>query len=246
MCGSAVVHPGYSEIDKSRIQQLKNSTDIVSWTEEKYVRLDGTVIDVEVAGVRFSYQGKPAVQEIFRDITERKLAAQRIENLALHDPLTGLPNRILFFDLLHQVLAEAKRDRHIFALLYIDMDDFKPINDTYGHEAGDRLLREVSKRLVSSMRESDPIARLGGDEFVGICRTITTPEEAELVARKIIASQSEPYDLKGHRFSIGVSIGISIYPLDGEDAGTLLNRADEAMYRVKKSNKGRYLRYSTP
>jgi diguanylate cyclase (GGDEF)-like protein len=93
------------------------------------------------------------------------------------------------------------------------------------------------------MRASDPIARIGGDEFIGICRTITTPEEAEIVARKIIASQSEPFDLKGHSCPIGVSIGISIYPSDGEDAGTLLNRADEAMYRVKKNNKGSYLRY---
>jgi diguanylate cyclase (GGDEF)-like protein len=94
------------------------------------------------------------------------------------------------------------------------------------------------------MRESDPIARMGGDEFIGICLMITTPEEADIVARKIIAIQSEPYDLKGHRFSIGVSIGISIYPVDGDDAATLLSRADEAMYRVKKSSKGRYLRYS--
>ena len=242
--GSDVVHPDYREIEKTRMQQLEDNPDIVSWTEEKYVRLDGAVIDVEVAGARFSYQGKPAVQAIFRDITGRKLAAQRIEHLALHDSLTGLPNRMLFFDLIHQVIAEAKRDRNIFALLYIDMDDFKSINDMYGHNVGDRLLREVSKRLVSSMRESDPIARIGGDEFIGICRTITTPEEAELVARKIIANQSEPFDLKGHRCSLGVSIGISIYPADGEDAGTLLNRADESMYRVKKSGKGRYLRYS--
>jgi len=239
-----VVHPDYAEIEKARMQQLENSADRVSWTEEKYVRLDGSVIDVEVAGVRFSYQGKPAMQAIFRDITERKLAAQRIEHLALHDPLTGLPNRMLFFDRLKQVLAVAKRNRNIFALLYIDVDDFKFVNDTYGHEAGDRLLQEVSKRLVSGMRESDPIARMGGDEFVGICRMITTPEEAEIVARKIIAIQSEPFDLKGHRRSIGVSIGISLYPLDGEDAETLLNRADEAMYRVKKDSKGRYLRYS--
>ncbi len=244
MSVSDVVHPDYAEIEKTRMRQLENSADLAAWTEEKYVRRDGGVIDVEVAGVRFSYQGKPAVQAIFRDITGRKQAAQRIEHLALHDLLTGLPNRILFFDLIHQVLAEAKRDRNIFALLYIDIDDFKPINDTYGHEAGDRLLREVSKRLVSSMRASDPIARIGGDEFIGICRTITTPEEAELVARKIIAIQSEPFDLKGHCCSLGVSIGISLYPADGDDAGTLLNRADEAMYRVKKSGKGGYLRYS--
>jgi diguanylate cyclase (GGDEF)-like protein/PAS domain S-box-containing protein len=245
MSGLDVVHPDFTEIEKSRMQQLSSSTDRVSWTEEKYVRLDGSVIDVEVAGIRFSYQGKPAMQAIFRDITERKQAEQRIEHLALHDPLTGLPNRILFFDRIHQVLAVAKRNQNIFALLYIDVDDFKFVNDTFGHEAGDRLLQEVSKRLVSGMRESDPIARIGGDEFAGICRMITTPEEAELVARKIIAIQSEPFDLKGHHRSIGVSIGISLYPLDGADAETLLNRADEAMYRVKKRGKGGYLRYST-
>jgi diguanylate cyclase (GGDEF)-like protein/PAS domain S-box-containing protein len=244
MSGLNIVHPDYGEIEKSRVQQLENGTDMVSWTEEKYVRLDGTVIEVEVAGVRFSYEGKPAVQTIFRDITERKLAAQRIEHLALHDPLTGLANRTLFFDRLNQVLAVAKRNRNIFALLCIDLDDFKSVNDTYGHEVGDLLLKEVSQRLVSNMRQSDPIARIGGDEFIGICIMISTPEEAEIVAGKIIASQSEPYELKGHRCSIGVSIGISIYPMDGDDAGTLLNRADEAMYRVKKSSKGRFLRYS--
>ncbi len=237
------IHPDYREIEKSRMQQLVNNTSMVSWTEEKYVRLDGSVIDVEVAGVSFSFQGKPAVQSIFRDITERKLTEKRIEHLALHDPLTGLPNRILFFDRLNQIMALAKRNSSIFALLCLDLDDFKSVNDTFGHEAGDRLLQEVSRRLVSSMRESDPIARIGGDEFIGICLMITTPEEAEIVAGKIIANQSEPFDVKGHRFTIGVSIGISIYPLDGDNAETLLNRADEAMYRVKKSRKGSYLRY---
>jgi len=239
-----IVHPDFRETEKTRMRQLEKNAEMVPWIEEKFVRLDGVEIDVETASIHFSFQGKPAVQAIFRDITERKLAAQLFEHLALHDPLTGLPNRTLFFDRLNQVLAVAKRNRNMFALLCMDLDDFKSVNDTYGHEAGDRLLQEVSKRLVSAMRESDPIARMGGDDFIGICLMITTPEEADIVARKIIAIQSEPYDLKGHRFSIGVSIGISIYPVDGDDAETLLSRADEAMYRVKKSFKGRYLRYS--
>jgi diguanylate cyclase (GGDEF)-like protein/PAS domain S-box-containing protein len=239
-----IVHPDFRETEKTRMRQLEKNTETVPWIEEKFVRLDGVAIDVETASIHFAFQGKPAVQAIFRDITERKLAAQRFEHLALHDPLTGLPNRTLFFDRLNQALAVAKRNRNMFALLCMDLDDFKSVNDTYGHEAGDRLLQEVSKRLVSAMRESDPIARMGGDEFIGICLMITTPEEADIVARKIIAIQSEPYDLKGHRFSIGVSIGISIYPVDGDDAETLLSRADEAMYRVKKSSKGQYLRYS--
>ncbi len=184
------------------------------------------------------------IVHVTRDITERKVAAQRIERLALHDMLTGLPNRTLFFDRLNQVLAVAKRNRNVFALLFMDLDDFKTINDNLGHEAGDQLLKEVSKRMVSNVRKLDTIARMGGDEFIGISGMITAPEDAEIMAQKILASLSDPFDLSGHRCSIGMSIGISIYPLDGDDAETLLRKADESMYRVKKSGKGRYLRYS--
>ncbi len=181
---------------------------------------------------------------ISKDITERKLAEQRIEHLALYDSLTGLPNRMLFFDRLNQALALAKRNQHICALLYMDLDAFKAVNDNLGHEAGDQLLQEVSQRITSILRKSDTIARMGGDEFIGICCMITAPEDAGVIARKIIATISEQFDLKRGRCSVSMSIGISIYPMDGDDAETLLNKADEAMYRIKKNGKGGYLFYS--
>lgn len=183
------------------------------------------------------------IAHVSRDITERKLVTERIEHIALHDTLTGLPNRTLFFDRLNQVIDISKRNEYIFAVLYIDLDDFKTINDTFGHEAGDQLLQEVSKILTSITRRSDTIARMGGDEFVGICCMIKSPDDAEVVAKKIIANLSRPYELKGQRCTIGVSIGSSIYPRDGEDAETLLKKADGAMYQVKKSGKGGYLSY---
>lgn len=207
-------------------------------------RGDKQFVEVSSSPIRDADGRITQVVHVTRDITERKLAAQRIEHLALYDTLTGLPNRTLFFDRLNQVLAVAKRNRNIFALLFMDLDDFKNINDTLGHEAGDQLLQEVSKQMVSNVRKLDTIARMGGDEFIGISGMITAPDDAVIVAQKIIASLSEPFDLKGHRRSIGMSIGISIYPLDGYDAETLLRKADEAMYRVKKSGKGRYQRYA--
>jgi diguanylate cyclase (GGDEF)-like protein/PAS domain S-box-containing protein len=238
-----VVHPAFKEVVESRIRHLEENAGMQPWLEEKYVRLDGVVIDVETAVVGFTYEGKPAVQAIFRDVTERKLMARRIEHIAFYDQLTELPNRALFFDRLNQVLALAKRNQKMFALLYMDLDDCKAINDTLGHEAGDQLLQEASQRMTSTVRKSDTIARMGGDEFIGICCMLTAPEDAGVVAQKIIAALSEPYDLKGRCCTIGVSIGISLYPKDGEDGETLVNKADHAMYRVKGGGKGGYLSY---
>ncbi len=239
-----VVHPDYRKIVKSRLQRLLEKQDLAPWCEEKYVRLDGAAIDVEVAGVNFEYEGKPAIQMIFRDITERKQVEQRLERLALYDTLTGLPNRVLFFDRMNQLLALARRNQYVLALLYMDLDNFKNINDTYGHEVGDQVLAEASKRMMASMRSSDTVARMGGDEFIGICARITAPGDAAVVAKKIIAVLSAPFRMKGRELTTGVSIGISIYPLDGEDAETLLNKADNAMYRVKSAGKGGFLFFS--
>jgi diguanylate cyclase (GGDEF)-like protein/PAS domain S-box-containing protein len=200
-------------------------------------------VEVSTSPIRDTDGRISRIDHVTRDITERKRAAERIEHLALYDTLTGLPNRMLFFDRLNQVLAVAKRNRNIFALLFMDVDDFKDINDTFGHEGGDHVLRDVAELMVSNVRKLDTIARMGGDEFIGISGMIKSPDDAVIVAEKILASLSEPFDLKGHRRSIGMSIGISIYPLDGDDAETLLRKADEAMYRVKKSGKGHYLRY---
>ncbi len=236
-----IVHPDYRAMVRSRMQQLEAQSGSAPWIEEKFIRIDGAVIDVEVASISFSLEGKLTVQTIFRDIAERKQVAQRLEHLALYDPLTGLTNRTLFFDRMDQLLALAKRNHFVLALLYMDLDHFKKINDTLGHEVGDLLLQEASKRMASSTRRADTIARMGGDEFIGICCRITAAEDALVVARKIVAVLSEPFDLKGHRCSISASIGISLYPGDGEDAEALLNRAEQARYRVKQGGKGGYL-----
>jgi diguanylate cyclase (GGDEF)-like protein len=215
------------------------------WVEGKFVRFDGQTIDVEMISVSNTYQGRPAAQMIFRDISERNQAKQRLEHLALYDALTGLPNRTLFFDRMEQLLTLAKRHGYILALLSLDLDHFKSINDSLGHVTGDLLLAEAAKRMMLCARKSDTIARMSGDEFIGVCGKITTPLDAALVAKKMLAALSEPFYLNGRACRVVASIGISIFPLDGEDVETLLSKAGAAMHSVKQAGKGGYA-YTTP
>ena len=244
-------HSDRSQTVLDWLRRLEEHGERVPWVEGKLVRLDSKGVDVEIAGIPFFYQEKPAAQFIIRDITERKIAEQRLEYMALYDTLTGLPNRTLFFDRLDQLLALARRNSYILAVLYMDLDRFKFINDTMGHDAGDLLLKEVAKRLTTSTRKSDTVARMGGDEFISICAKIVAPDDAGVIARKIIGALSEPFDLsagqaglQGRECTVSVSIGISIYPRDGDDAETLLKKADTAMYRVKERGKGGFEFYS--
>jgi diguanylate cyclase (GGDEF)-like protein/PAS domain S-box-containing protein len=239
-----IVHPDFREIARQRLQQLKNK-GAVAWFEEKFVRRDGSIMDVEVTSAQFPFEGMQAVQTIFRDVTERKQMEQRLKQLALYDALTGLPNRALFFDRLNQLLALAKRNEYVLALLYIDLNHFKKINDTLGHDVGDLLLVEAGKRMTSCTRKADTVARMGGDEFIGICGRIAAPQDAGVVAEKILAILSEPFHLKGHVCTVGASIGISIYPHDGDNVEALVNKADAAMYCVKESGENGYA-YSSP
>jgi diguanylate cyclase (GGDEF)-like protein/PAS domain S-box-containing protein len=174
------------------------------------------------------------------DITEHKQTEERIQRVAHHDGLTGLPNRLLFNDRLGQAVSIAKRSSRKFALLFLDLDKFKPVNDELGHAAGDELLSAVAARIRQQVRESDTVARVGGDEFTVILPDLAGREEAELVARKIIASLAAPFRLGGEKRSvaIGTSIGIAIYPADGRDADALVKAADAAMYRAKQAGSG--------
>jgi len=181
-----------------------------------------------------------------RDITVRKLLEQRLDHMAHYDELTGLPNRSLFFDRLAHTLAQAKRNGNLFALLFIDLDGFKKVNDTLGHEAGDNLLREVAKRLEQCVRESDTVARMGGDEFTIILSAIAQAEDAGQVAEKVIEALAAPIFPGTLRCEIGASIGISLYPADGIERETLLTHADSAMYRIKEQGKNAYCYYSSP
>ena len=174
------------------------------------------------------------------DITEHKLAAERIQRVAHHDSLTGLPNRLLFNDRLSQAISLAKRDARQFALLYLDLDRFKAVNDTLGHTAGDELLQAVAARIRVQVRESDTVARVGGDEFTVILPDIARREEAETVARKIMAALAAPFPLGTQKQSvdIGTSIGIALYPAHARDADALVKAADAAMYGAKQAGSG--------
>ena len=171
---------------------------------------------------------------VFTDLTERKNAEQQIYRLAYHDVLTGLPNRSRLHTLLRQALLEAQRHKTHGAIMFIDLNRFKQINDSLGHAHGDILLKEVAKRLTASLRSADIISRIGGDEFVAALVNITKHEDAAVVAQKILDSLSMPIMVEGHELQISASIGISVYPDDGNDAETLIKNADIAMYRAKQ------------
>ena len=181
---------------------------------------------------------------IGRDITERRQAEERTRHLALHDPLTGLPNRALFQDRLEHALAEARRHGRQAALLLLDLDHFKDINDTLGHTAGDRLLVEVARRLDACVRASDTAARLGGDEFALILTELRRPEDAAAVARKAMQVMARPFRLDGQEMHTTTSIGIAIYPADGEDADQLLRAADMALYQAKAQGRNTFRFYA--
>ena len=171
------------------------------------------------------------------DTTEYKLTEARIQHVAHHDSLTGLPNRLLFNDRLAQQLSLAKRDSRRFALLYLDLNRFKPVNDALGHAAGDELLRGVATRIRRLLRESDTLARVGGDEFIVILPSVARRDQAEVVAGKIVAALAAPFELglQRHSVDIGTSIGIALYPDDAQEADTLVKFADAAMYTAKQA-----------
>jgi len=182
---------------------------------------------------------------IARDITERKQAEARIRYMALHDSLTGLPNRTLLQDRLLQAIALAARNQMRVAVMMLDLDRFKFVNDSLGHYVGDRLLEAVSVRLKECLRESDIVARLGGDEFVVALPLAESDQDTEQVARKILAAIVEPFEIEGHELHVNGSIGICHYPNDGENPGVLLQAADAAMYEAKAKGRGAYC-FCTP
>ncbi|WP_245573453.1 putative bifunctional diguanylate cyclase/phosphodiesterase [Marinimicrobium agarilyticum] len=175
---------------------------------------------------------------------ERVQHAQKVEYLAFHDSLTDLPNRAYFSRMLTQSMLEARRYHREFALLFLDLDRFKNINDSLGHDAGDELLQEIARRLTLSIRESDIVARLGGDEFVVLLPEITNPEQVVPVAEKILAACARPFTLVGQEFRVTVSIGITLFPQDGDDEQTLMKNADMAMYHAKEMGKNNFQFFS--
>lgn len=178
---------------------------------------------------------------ITREINEIRQAEVALQHLVTHDTLTDLPNRFLMVDRLSQLLARAKRSGTAFAVLFMDIDRFKDVNDSHGHEFGDLLLRAVAQRLTKSVRQSDTVARIGGDEFVIILETVHQVADADTVALKVLHAIARPFALDRHRVKATVSIGVSFYPENGEDADTLVRAADYAMYLAKKEGGNRHV-----
>ena len=208
----------------------------------------GEIIYLQVSGVPFlDDRGKVAgYRGTGCDITERKRAEARIEHLATRDSLTNLPNRLLLNDRLNQGIGNAQRDQDLLAVLFIDLDRFKTINDSLGHHVGDELLKLVAARLADCTRKVDTLARLGGDEFVAVVGGLLHAEEAGYVAQKIIKAVSLPYTVEGYALNnISCSVGISLYPNDGEDARTLMRNADTAMYHAKDLGRNNYEFFSS-
>ncbi len=193
--------------------------------------------DVEVRATNLVMNGRKMIISIIIDITDRKKAEEQISYLAYHDALTGLSNRKAFYERLHIELERSLRTGNKAAILFLDLDGFKLINDNYGHEAGDFLLKEVAGRLKDILREIDTVARMGGDEFTLLLTDINDRSKAEVVANKIRESVGEPIIIEGNPVRIRASIGISIFPDDGSDEKQLLSKADHEMYIMKNDAK---------
>ena len=237
------LQPEAVEEVKTAMAHLQQSGELLKqhWEIDQPCK-DGSSISTEViVNVIRDERGRP--QEIFgitRDITERKRLEARLLSMAHYDALTGLPNRVLFFDRLEQAVKQAQREAQRFELLFIDLDGFKAANDRHGHDFGDQVLCEVARRLLKHVRQSDTVARMGGDEFTVILNHLHSDDNGEMIVRQILESLAQPYRLQGREARLSASIGISLYPDHATESEQLLKLADSAMYQVKHGGKNAY------
>ncbi len=213
------------------------------YNEHRVICRDGRIKWVLARGMIVSRMpdGKPQrMIGTLADITDRKNMDERVRHMAHYDLLTDLPNRGLMSERLQQAVIKARRDKTQMAVMFLDLDKFKPVNDNLGHDIGDLLLKQVAQRLLHSMRAADTVARLGGDEFVVLLHAIDNKKDAVVVAEKILHALNEPFIIAEHEISISGSIGIAAYPQHGEDEKLLLINADIAMYHAKKEGRNDY------
>lgn len=219
-----------------------------AWTGEIWNRRkDGSVYPqwLNIAAIRDSNGTTKQYVGLFTDITEHKKAEERLRYQAYHDPLTGLPNRLLYTEHLEIALSQANRRNSMSCVMLLDLDHFKYVNDTFGHDFGDRLLITVAHRLRECLRKEDTLARMGGDEFTILLPLVDDMKDISRVSEKIVSSFSNPVSISGKELYVTASIGISLYPDNGNDAETLLKNADAAMYRAKENGRNTYYFFST-
>jgi diguanylate cyclase (GGDEF)-like protein/PAS domain S-box-containing protein len=250
---AAVGHYGYTreEFHKLRIRDLQAFDVAEPWTADapaeeqagrvwKHVKADGSLIDLAIYSRRLVYHDEPSVMLALLDMTERKRAEARLAFMAQHDSLTGLPNRSLLRQRIDEMLSHSRRSGDRFAVLFVDLDSFKAVNDTLGHGVGDQLLESVTKRLRSSLRDEDTIARLGADEFAVVQTGCGRPEDVALFAKRLLEAINVPHLVDEQPIVIGASIGIAIAPGDGGDADRLMKNADMALSRAKQDARGTF------
>ena len=211
----------------------------------RLIRLDGSSLDTEINAeiVRDAQKQPSGLIFVVRDVSERKKTEAHIRHMAQHDSLTGLPNRALFSDRLQRAILNAVRDKTGLALMFIDLDKFKPVNDTYGHAVGDLLLQDVAQRMLQCVRDSDAVARIGGDEFVVLLRGAISTPETLAVAEKIRSGVEKPFLVAGHQLLISCSVGVALFPEHGQDDITLAKSADFAMYQAKQRGRNQVFLY---
>jgi diguanylate cyclase (GGDEF)-like protein/PAS domain S-box-containing protein len=234
-----LIHTDSQAAQTERMKLINAHGGVSSTTQARFLKWDGAVFDVQVQGTAIVYEGQPAIQVAIHDVSELKSQQAALARMAHFDMLTGLPNRVLLADRLQQAMAHAKRYRQRLAVVFLDLDGFKAVNDRHGHDAGDHLLVTVARRMKQALREGDSLARMGGDEFVAVL--LDLEENSPLFAR-LLAAVAEPVEFEGFELAVSASLGVAFYPqADEVDADQLLRQADQAMYQVKLKGKNGFV-----
>lgn len=230
-----LIHPSARDEMVANYQRRLAGEKAPQRYESLFLRKNSNSYPIEISGVAITWKGKPATLNMFTDISYRKAVEEKMHYLALHDYLTGLPNRVMLNDRLEQAIIRAKRNNTQLAVVFVDLNGFKQVNDSYGHEVGDILLQQVTQRFKSQLRDSDTLARLGGDEFIVLLTDIKDSQGVEQSMERINAAMAEPFQIKDKTIQSYVSQGSAIFPEDGATAKALLSFADKNMYINKRA-----------